>query len=294
MGLHLQWYEKRCKGKLHEGEQVVAGVHTHTSALVTMGWSPDSFFYPFIRFFTGRHVVVTNERTLVFGPGMRKIIAQYPQGQANAIRTGNYLTIGGERMFVDGPMIGPLKHIADEVVQSANSVYSQPRMREVHMRDIPGVDELQKADELRQRGVISQQEFDAYKAELLAASNMVGDSSSASTPPPLPDETAAPAGEPRSAVMDNQAEEGWYTDLFGLHEARWMSAGKPTALVRDGEVESHDQPPDEAPTLNPVPFVEPGATANADDLRRADDAEARPFDEEQIREAGEAGSPLPL
>ncbi len=40
-------------------------------------------------------------------------------------------------------------------------------------------------------------------------------------------------------------EEGWYVDPFELHEARWMSDGKPTSLVRDGDVESQDPPPDE-------------------------------------------------
>jgi len=30
------------------------------------------------------------------------------------------------------------------------------------------------------------------------------------------------------------AEEGWYSDPYRLHEHRWFSDGKPTALVRDG------------------------------------------------------------
>jgi hypothetical protein len=42
-------------------------------------------------------------------------------------------------------------------------------------------------------------------------------------------------------------EEGWHADPFGRHEARWMSDGTPTALVRDGDVESCDAPPDEEP-----------------------------------------------
>ena len=28
--------------------------------------------------------------------------------------------------------------------------------------------------------------------------------------------------------------EGWYHDPYRLHEARWISDGAPTALVRDG------------------------------------------------------------
>ena len=45
--------------------------------------------------------------------------------------------------------------------------------------------------------------------------------------------------------------EGWCTDPFGRHEARWLSQGTPTKLVRDGGVESYDDPPDEEPTHEP-------------------------------------------
>lgn len=45
--------------------------------------------------------------------------------------------------------------------------------------------------------------------------------------------------------------EGWYTDPYGRHEARWMSDGTPTELVRDRGVESHDAPPDEEPSQTP-------------------------------------------
>src|SRR5579862_4266970 len=37
--------------------------------------------------------------------------------------------------------------------------------------------------------------------------------------------------------------QGWYADPFRLHEARYFSAGQPTALVRDGGTESYDEPP---------------------------------------------------
>jgi len=40
-------------------------------------------------------------------------------------------------------------------------------------------------------------------------------------------------------------EEGWYTDPFDRHQARWISEGRPTRLVRDRGVESYDPPPDE-------------------------------------------------
>jgi hypothetical protein len=43
--------------------------------------------------------------------------------------------------------------------------------------------------------------------------------------------------------MEQIEEEGWYTDPYGLREARWMSMGEPTKLVRDGELESYDDLP---------------------------------------------------
>ena len=39
--------------------------------------------------------------------------------------------------------------------------------------------------------------------------------------------------------MDGSELEGWCTDPYARHEARWMSRGVPTRLVRDGTVESH-------------------------------------------------------
>jgi hypothetical protein len=52
--------------------------------------------------------------------------------------------------------------------------------------------------------------------------------------------------------------QGWFTDPFGQHKARWFSDGNPTALVRDDGVESHDPPPDTAyiSPLEPVAEVE--------------------------------------
>jgi hypothetical protein len=50
--------------------------------------------------------------------------------------------------------------------------------------------------------------------------------------------------------------ESWYADPFGQHEARWMSDGSPTKLVRDGDEESYDDLPDEEPTVTPA---RPGA-----------------------------------
>ncbi len=70
--------------------------------------------------------------------------------------------------------------------------------------------------------------------------------------------------------------EGWFTDPFGRHEARWISAGTPTDLVKDGQTESHDDPPDEPPTHVPERIAPAGGS---DSMRRADDAEREePFD----------------
>ncbi len=74
--------------------------------------------------------------------------------------------------------------------------------------------------------------------------------------------------------MEQIEEEGWYTDPYGLHEARWMSTGEPTKLVRDGELESYDDLAESAPR-HPAERIEPppGSVTPANDLR-ADDAES--------------------
>jgi hypothetical protein len=71
----------------------------------------------------------------------------------------------------------------------------------------------------------------------------------------------------------HEEEEGWFTDPFGRHEARWLSFGKPTKLVRDGEVEGYDEPPDEEPTNHPE-RIEPHVEANdgADLIRAGDES----------------------
>jgi hypothetical protein len=37
-------------------------------------------------------------------------------------------------------------------------------------------------------------------------------------------------------------EQGWYQDPYGSHGQRYVSEGRPTWLVRDGDVESYDPP----------------------------------------------------
>jgi hypothetical protein len=72
-------------------------------------------------------------------------------------------------------------------------------------------------------------------------------------------------------VEAHQEQEGWFTDPFGRHEARWLSDGTPTKLVRDGGVESYDEPPDEEPTTAPE-RIEPDVVAkDGADLIRAGD-----------------------
>jgi hypothetical protein len=73
--------------------------------------------------------------------------------------------------------------------------------------------------------------------------------------------------------------EGWFTDPFERHEARWFSAGTPTSLVRDGHIEGHDDPPDESPCGVAERIAPPGGP---DSMRRADDAE-RDFDPERAQ-----------
>jgi hypothetical protein len=74
------------------------------------------------------------------------------------------------------------------------------------------------------------------------------------------------------AVSDQQLE-GWFTDPYAVHEARWMSDGRPTKLVRDGEVESYDEPPPGPPTVVAERLEVDPSAVNGDDLLRADDAE---------------------
>ena len=70
-------------------------------------------------------------------------------------------------------------------------------------------------------------------------------------------------------------EEGWYTDPYRFHEARWFSDGTPTALVRDAGVTSKDPPPD-TPYLDQPESAPEKAPLDADDLRRADENEPDP------------------
>ena len=80
----------------------------------------------------------------------------------------------------------------------------------------------------------------------------------------------------RRRGKQRQLPEGWFLDPFCRHHDRYFAGGKPTGLVRDGEDESFDPPPElllSAP-LVPVPLIGPSGSPH--DLKRADDAEAQP------------------
>lgn len=90
-------------------------------------------------------------------------------------------------------------------------------------------------------------------------------------------------------VLQEEPAEGWHTDPYGRHEARWMSSGEPTKLVRDAGVDSFDAPPDEAPMHQAV-RIEHLEAQRADDWRRADSAQTgKPLDEDQVAAAVSAG-----
>ena len=69
----------------------------------------------------------------------------------------------------------------------------------------------------------------------------------------------------------DQTIEGWYTDPFARHEARWMSQGTPTSLVRDGTVEGSD-PVASGPIVDPPVRVVGHPLQDGTDLMRAEDA----------------------
>lgn len=84
-------------------------------------------------------------------------------------------------------------------------------------------------------------------------------------------------------MSDHHDAEGWYQDPFGVHEERWISEGTPTKLVRDGEVECYDPPPDAVAEGELVESVAP--PPHPGDLQRADAAQQESeFEERDERE----------
>ena len=88
--------------------------------------------------------------------------------------------------------------------------------------------------------------------------------------------------------MPDEHAEGWFTDPFGRHEARWMSDGSPTKLVRDGDEESYENPPDEEPTVTPTRIAE-GQASDGSDLLRSDDPDSGSL-HDRMQEAGQFGA----
>jgi hypothetical protein len=81
--------------------------------------------------------------------------------------------------------------------------------------------------------------------------------------------------------------EGWYRDPYGIHDARWISGGRPTNLVRDDGIETRDEPP-------PLPITEPLVESTdmhprpgEGDVRRADDGAtgSKPFSRQALVDA---------
>jgi hypothetical protein len=74
-----------------------------------------------------------------------------------------------------------------------------------------------------------------------------------------------------------------------MHDYRWMSAGQPTKLVRDGQTESYDEPPDLPLPAVLVPADEVSGNhepASGSDLRRADEAcDEAPYSAQKARRA---------
>ena len=74
--------------------------------------------------------------------------------------------------------------------------------------------------------------------------------------------------------MPDALEEGWYTDPYERHEARWFSEGQATKLVRDGGVEAYDDPPEGPPPgVAEKIVIDPPASLGPSDLLRADGPE---------------------
>jgi hypothetical protein len=73
--------------------------------------------------------------------------------------------------------------------------------------------------------------------------------------------------ERHTDAVSNGELQGWHADPFGLHEIRYFSAGRPTKLVRDGRVDSYDEPPAEDYTSAAVVA---GAPAGGDPAATSD------------------------
>lgn len=76
--------------------------------------------------------------------------------------------------------------------------------------------------------------------------------------------------------MAEQQLEGWYTDPWRRHTARWYSAGWPSALVRDGDTQAMAPVPTEPPSEVPRRWSPGAPVADGDDLWRVEDPKPPP------------------
>jgi hypothetical protein len=79
--------------------------------------------------------------------------------------------------------------------------------------------------------------------------------------------------------------EGWYQDPYCRHEERWFSAGRATALVKDGDTEGHDEV--SGPPPGPLVPVEDPGWDHGQDLVRADGVEAESVSAPDLERAGQ-------
>jgi hypothetical protein len=112
MGMRLKVYQRRAKRHLAPGEEVKAAIHAHTSWILMM--APE-----YVHYFFGRSIVVTDQRTLLLGPGMRDKIDEWAPGQANASVKGIHILLGGDkyRFFIGLAK----KRGANQVAKAANA-----------------------------------------------------------------------------------------------------------------------------------------------------------------------------
>jgi len=85
-------------------------------------------------------------------------------------------------------------------------------------------------------------------------------------------------------MTNASSAQGWYRDPYGLHQDRYFSAGRPTKLVRDGELESFDEPPAQPLPEGELVSAEPPSPADGSDLLRADRLTGR-YDHGQVLNA---------
>jgi hypothetical protein len=77
--------------------------------------------------------------------------------------------------------------------------------------------------------------------------------------------------------------QGWFVDPYGIHDHRYYSQGKATALVRDGRAEAQDPPPEGVVTGPLVPARAAPTGRESEDLLRGADRGRTPSDDPEDR-----------